>query len=55
MRTMIDLKSLIIGVLATALFFTVIGVKNRNNAKLTKKRKLLVLKRKSNHRQVKKF
>ena len=32
MKTIIDIKSLIIGVLATVLFFTVIGAKNRNNA-----------------------
>jgi len=31
MKTIIDIKSLIIGILVTVLFFTVIGAKNRNN------------------------
>jgi len=34
MKTIIDIKSLIIGILVTVLFFTVIGAKNRNNVNL---------------------
>ena len=32
MKRVIDVKSLVIGVLATALFFTIVGAKSRNNA-----------------------
>jgi len=32
MKRLIDVKSLVIGVLATALFFTIVGAKSRNDA-----------------------
>ncbi len=32
MKRVVDLKSLIIGVLVTVLFFTIVGAKSKNNA-----------------------